>query len=168
MDMEIEIQSKIDNPLLKRTEVRFMVHHESEKTPKRELVRSELADKLKVKKENVIVSFMESSFGSTDTIGYAKIHKSLKEAASIEKKYILKRNNAVQDTKKAEKKESEEPAEKASEKPQDTEKEASKDEQSSEQVAEKKTNEKIAESSEEKTQEAEKPQEEKADEEKKE
>ncbi len=41
--MEIEIQSKNDNLFLARTEVRFIIRHEGEGTPKRELVRSELA-----------------------------------------------------------------------------------------------------------------------------
>ena len=45
--MEIEIQSKTNNPLLKRTEVHFTIHHDGGKTPKRELIRSELAEKLK-------------------------------------------------------------------------------------------------------------------------
>ena len=52
--MELEIQSKKENPLLDRTEVQFIVHHDGESTPKRELLRTELADKLNVKKENVI------------------------------------------------------------------------------------------------------------------
>jgi len=105
--MEVEIQSKTNNPLLKRTEVHFTVHHESEKTPKRELVRSELAEKLNVKKENVIVNFMKSSFGSTDTVGYAKVYKSVKEAGTWEKKYALKRNNALTGEKKQAKQEQE-------------------------------------------------------------
>jgi ribosomal protein S24E len=61
--MEIEIQSKIDNLLLGRTEIRFMVLHEGEGTPKRELIRSELAEKLNVKKETIMVDSMHSSFG---------------------------------------------------------------------------------------------------------
>ena len=78
--MEIEIHSKNENPLMKRTEIQFTIHHESEKTPKRELIRGELADQLNAKKEHIFINFMKSSFGSTDTVGYAKIYKSEKYA----------------------------------------------------------------------------------------
>ncbi len=115
--MEIDIQSKTNNPLLKRTEVHFFLHHEEESTPKRELIRSELADKLKVKKENIMINYMKSNFGKTETIGYARVYKSVEEAKKREKEYILKRNNVI--TKKPEKKKEEEkPPEKPPSEPQ--------------------------------------------------
>jgi len=126
--MDIEIQSKTDNSLFKRTEVHFLIHHEAEKTPKRDLVRSELADKLKTKKENILIDSMHSSFGSTDTIGYAKIYKSLKEAESQEKKHILKRNNALPKEKKEVKEETKPPEEKPQEKTEESPGEEKKDE----------------------------------------
>jgi len=115
--MEIEIQLKTNNPLLKRTEVHFTVHHEGEKTPKRELVRSELAEKLNVKKEDIMINSMQSSFGSTDTVGYAKVYKSVKVAGVYEKKHVLKRNNALPGEKKQAAKEEEKPAEAKEEPP---------------------------------------------------
>jgi len=133
IDMEVEIQSKTNNPLLKRTEVHFTVHHESEKTPKRELVRSELAEKLNVKKENVIVNFMKSSFGSTDTVGYAKVYKSVKEAETWEKKYALKRNNILTGEKKPAKEEPGKPAKQPQEKQEETAEEPKKEEPPAEQ-----------------------------------
>ena len=48
--MEIIIDSKINNPLINRTEVHFTVIHEGEGTPNREIIRSELAEKLNAKK----------------------------------------------------------------------------------------------------------------------
>jgi small subunit ribosomal protein S24e len=90
--MEIEIQSKTDNILLARTEVRFVILHEGEGTPKRELVRSELAEKLNAKKETIMVDHMQSSFGSRKTIGYAKVYKSIEDAKAGESDPILKRN----------------------------------------------------------------------------
>ncbi len=105
--MEIEIQSKIDNVLLGRTEVRFVIFHEGEGTPKRELVRSELAEKLNAKKESIMVDAMHSSFGSRKTIGYAKIYKSIEDAKAREADPILKRNNLG--TKKKAKKEASKP-----------------------------------------------------------
>jgi small subunit ribosomal protein S24e len=153
--MEVEIQSKTNNPLLKRTEVHFMVHHESEKTPKRELIQSELAEKLNVKKENIIVNFMKSSFGSADTVGYAKVYKSLKDAEIWEKKYALKRNNALKEEKKPIKKDQEKTVGKPPEKKEEIDDELKKKEPSVEQDAKEvvKKNEKTIE----KTEESEKP-----------
>ncbi|MBN1281090.1 MAG: 30S ribosomal protein S24e [Candidatus Thermoplasmatota archaeon] len=101
--MEIEIQSKTDNLLLGRIEVRFVIRHEGEGTPKRELVRTELAEKLNAKKENIMVSFMHSHFGARTTVGYAKIYGSVEAAKAGEVDYVLKRNGLG--TKKKAKKE---------------------------------------------------------------
>ncbi|PNX47039.1 MAG: hypothetical protein BV459_05245 [Thermoplasmata archaeon M11B2D] len=124
--MEIEIQSKIDNLLLGRTEIRFMVLHEGEGTPKRELVRSELAEKLNAKKETIMVDSMHSSFGSRKTIGYAKIYKSIEDAKAGEADFILKRNGlgTKKKRKKEASKEGEEKKEPPKEKPQKTESKA--------------------------------------------
>jgi small subunit ribosomal protein S24e len=93
--MEIEIQSKTNNPLLNRTEVRFIIHHKGEGSPKRDLIKGELAEKLKVKKENVMVNYMKSSFGSTETFGYAKVFTSVEKAKSGEREHILVRNAVI-------------------------------------------------------------------------
>jgi len=131
--MEIDIQSKTNNPLLKRTEVHFTIHHDGGKTPKRELIRSELAEKLNVKKENIMINFMKSSFGSADTVGYAKVYKSVKDAGAYEKKHVLKRNNALAGEKKPAKEEPEKPAGQPPEKSEDTTEEPKKEEQPAEQ-----------------------------------
>jgi len=120
--MEIEIQSKTDNPLLNRTEVHFIIRNEGESTPKRELIRGELAEKLNVKKENIMINYMKSSFGITDTLGYAKVYKSLKEAKAGERDYILIRNNALVKEKKPAQEEKKKPVEPSEEKPEEGEK----------------------------------------------
>ena len=117
--MEIEIQSKTNNPLLNRTEVRFLVHHEGEGTPKRDLIRSELAEKLKVKKENVVVNYMKSSFGDRKTRGYAKAYTSMDKAKESEQNHILVRNTII--APKKEVKKEEKPVEKPTEKEEPTE-----------------------------------------------
>ena len=99
--MDIEIQTQTKNPLLNRTDVHFKVLHTGEQTPKRELVRSELAEKLKVKKDQVIIDNMQSHFGISHTQGYAKIYKNTKEAQDYERKHILKRNQAAPAKEKA-------------------------------------------------------------------
>jgi len=90
--MEIEIDSKKNNPLFNRTEIRFTIHHVGEGTPNREIIRSELSEKLNAKKENIIINNINSSFGIQKSTGYAKIYTSLKESDNPERKHILKRN----------------------------------------------------------------------------
>ena len=166
--MEIDIQSKTNNPLLKRTEVHFTIHHDGGKTPKRELIRSELAEKLNVKKENIMINFMKSSFGSADTVGYAKVYKSIKDAEAYEKKHVLKRNNALVGEKKPAKEEPEKAAVQPTVKPEQKE-ESSKPPKEQEKTSEEKVEEKTEEPEKSKEEEtAEQPKEEKPAEEKKE
>ncbi|HHF59363.1 MAG TPA: 30S ribosomal protein S24e, partial [Thermoplasmatales archaeon] len=56
--MELEILEKRENPLLNRTEVKFRIKHEGEKTPERELVKNDLAEELKVSKDLIIIDYI--------------------------------------------------------------------------------------------------------------
>ena len=103
--MEIEINEKKNNPLFNRTEVYFTIIHEGEGTPNREIIRTEIADKLNVNKENIIINNIHSSFGVQKSKGYAKVYSTPKKAESLERKYILKRNQlGGKESKKDEKK----------------------------------------------------------------
>lgn len=97
--MEIEIDSKKNNQLLKRTEVYFTVKHTGEGTPNREIIRSELADKLNSKKENIVVNIIKPGFGIQETTGYAKVYSSPENLKGLEREHILKRNK-LSETKK--------------------------------------------------------------------
>ena len=123
--MELDIQGKRENRLLDRIEVRFIVHHANQPTPRRENVREELSKALKVQKDRVVVDHMKSSFGVHDTVGYAKIYSKKEIALEVEREYLLKRNKLIVQEKKADKKEEpEEPKEeekKEDEKPADKE-----------------------------------------------
>ncbi len=121
--MEIEIQSKTDITLLGRTEVHFFILHEGEGSPKRDLVRNELAEKLNAKRETIMIDFMRSSFGARKTVGYAKIYKSIEDAKAGEADPILKRNGlgTKKKPKKEAKKEGDEKKEAPKEKPQKAE-----------------------------------------------
>ena len=110
--MELEITEKKNNSLLKRTEVQFIAKHENEGTPNRKLIRSELADVLNTKPENIILDSITSSFGSYISKGYAKAYSSLKHAQDVERKFQLKRNKVEGKPKKKEEK-----SDKAEEKP---------------------------------------------------
>lgn len=102
--MELEISEKKNNSLLKRTEVQFIAKHENEGTPNRKLIRSELADVLNTKPENIILDSITSSFGSYISKGYAKAYTSLKHAQDVERKFQLKRNKVEGKLKKKEEK----------------------------------------------------------------
>jgi ribosomal protein S24E len=106
--MEIEIESKRNNPLFNRTEVHFTVRHEGKGTPDRELIRSELAEKLNAKKENIVVHTIHSSFGNQESTGYAKVYTSVEKSKGWERQHILRRNKIIA---KEEKKPGEAPAE---------------------------------------------------------
>ena len=135
--MEIEIESKRNNPLLSRTEVQFTIKHEGQGTPNREIIRTELAEKLNVKKENVVVNVINSSFGIQETTGYAKIYKSAEKLEDLERKYVIKRNKiGTKDKKKKEGKTDEEPTSAPVAEPS---KEETKEERPVEQPAEEKT-----------------------------
>ena len=113
--MEIEIDSKKNNPLINRTEVRFTIRHKGESTPNREIVRSELAEKLNVKKEDVVVDNIHTSFGVQQIKGYAKIYNTVENAKGWERRHILERNKLIE--KKAKKGEEKKAAEKPEGKP---------------------------------------------------
>ncbi len=101
--MEIEILSKKENELMERTEVMFKAVHPKEGTPQREVVREKVAGMLKAAKERVIVDSMDSEFGKTETIGYAKVYKNKEAAMRYEREPILVRNK-LKEKAKAQKK----------------------------------------------------------------
>lgn len=105
--MEIEIKSKKNNPLLDRTEVHFIIKHDGEKTPGRDIIKNDLAEKLNTKKENVLVQTIKTGFGSSETVGYAKVYSSFEKTKGIERNFVLKRNSVSEGTKKADKKKTE-------------------------------------------------------------
>ena len=101
--MEIQIGSKKENKLLGRMEVEFSVSHSNERTPRREVLRSELATLLHVSKDVVIIDHIYAEFGKQQCVGYAKIYSSVENAKKIERKHSLKRNRLIGDEKEKEK-----------------------------------------------------------------
>ena len=90
--MDIEISEQKQNPLLDRTEVRFVAHHANEKTPSRDQIREKLAVQLGSKKSLVVVDSMNSVFGKGATRGYARVYATPDAIGKHEPDYILKRN----------------------------------------------------------------------------
>ncbi|MDI6888368.1 MAG: 30S ribosomal protein S24e [Methanocellales archaeon] len=89
--MEIKVIEKKTNPLLKRQEIWFDVHHEGP-TPAREDVKNKLAAMLNAEPTLVIIERMRSEYGRRRAHGYAKLYKSKKQLDSIERAYIIQRN----------------------------------------------------------------------------
>ena len=102
--MEVEIVSKKENVLLDRTEIKFKVAHPKEGTPKREDVRDKISASVKAPKERVIIDAMDSEFGTTMTVGYAKVYKTKEAAIKFEREEILVRNKLKEKKVKADKK----------------------------------------------------------------
>jgi len=87
--MDISINEKTENPLLKRTEVRFTVEFEGS-TPSRKEVREKLCTLLKSSPELTVIREMKQGFGSKKLLGIARVYSDA-EAAKIEHKHILAR-----------------------------------------------------------------------------
>jgi small subunit ribosomal protein S24e len=102
--MDVEVIEKKQNPLLNRQEIRFKILHPKEPTPNRDSAREKIASENNVKKEQVIIDNLETTFGKSETVGYAKIYPSKEEAMKNEREYHLVRNKLKEGKKVPEKK----------------------------------------------------------------
>jgi small subunit ribosomal protein S24e len=94
--MQLEVIQRKENPLLKRTEVRFKAIHKAEATPTRDVLRAFLAKELNATKDIVVIDSQASTFGRYETVGYAKVYKTKEEALAVERKHILVRNKLIE------------------------------------------------------------------------
>jgi small subunit ribosomal protein S24e len=90
--MKMEIKEKKENPLFKRTEIRFVIDHTGESTPTKAAVVDEIAKQMKVKKDAIVLNSVSTVYGGGLSKGYAKVYESKEAAQSIEPDYLLKRN----------------------------------------------------------------------------
>ena len=102
--MELEITENNDNPLLNRQEVQIIIKHESDATPKRNQVIKSLSEKLKAKKDLIIIDHLKNKYGKTETQGYAKIYTNKDSLNLIETKPSIARHTNTGDGPKKEKK----------------------------------------------------------------
>ena len=107
--MELEITENNNNPLLNRQEVQIVIKHESDATPKRNQVIKSLSEKLKAKKDLIIIDHLKNKYGKTETQGYAKIYTNKDSLNLIETKPSIARHTNTGNEPKKEK-----PVEKAS------------------------------------------------------
>ncbi len=90
--MKMEINEQKQNPLYKRVEVYFTIDHNGECTPGRNAVAEEVAKQTKSKRDCVVVTTIESVYGTGKSKGYAKVYDSKEAALELEREYLLKRN----------------------------------------------------------------------------
>jgi ribosomal protein S24E len=115
--MEIEVESRRDNKLLQREEIRCTIQYDGA-TPTRKKVREALKGALGIG-GHVVIHEIKPFFGIKRATVYAKVYSSESAARTIEEPHRLKRDmkggkSSEEPSKKAEKPK-EEPAEKAEE-----------------------------------------------------
>lgn len=93
--MEINVNEKIENPLLNRTEIQFDCTYQGESTPKIMDVKNRLVATLDVDKNLLVVHNLKPSYGEGKAYGYAKIYDSEENLARIEKDHVIKKNAPV-------------------------------------------------------------------------
>ncbi|MDG6223558.1 MAG: 30S ribosomal protein S24e [Candidatus Bathyarchaeota archaeon] len=97
--MKVSITSKQQNNLMKRKEVSFSVDHsETGGTPTRAEVSNQLASLLKVKRELVYITNMQTKTGTMTTVGDANVYDSVEQAKNLEPKHIVNRNAVPEKT----------------------------------------------------------------------
>ena len=99
--MEIKY-SKVENKLLDRIEVNFSLEYEG-KSPSREEIRKELANKLSADENLLILDKFKQNAGEKRGFGYAKIYKNRDALERIERKHIIERNFKKKERKTEEK-----------------------------------------------------------------
>ncbi len=92
--MKVEIVEKVENPLLRRTEVKFRVDHLGAPTPRRLEVRSRLSAVLGVGEDLVVIEKIASSHGRQVASGIARVYDSREQLEKLEPKHLLRRASA--------------------------------------------------------------------------
>lgn len=127
--MKVEIIEKTENPLFKRTEVRFKADHAGEPTPKRLDARAQLAAQLGVAEELIVIEKLASTHGRQVASGIARVYSSREQLEGLEPKFLLKRDmpkEAKAEVKPEEKPKVEKPPEKKVEGPKEAKSEGPK------------------------------------------
>ncbi len=89
--MKVEVVEKVENPMLKRAEIKFKVDHAGAPTPKRLEVHAQLAALLGMAEELLVIDKLASTHGRQVASGIARTYSSREQLEEIEPKYLLKR-----------------------------------------------------------------------------
>jgi len=91
--MQVEITSQIENPLLKRKEVLFILRHEEEgRTPSRPDIKKAVAASLQTNPDLVFIRRVVTRTGTHEASGIANVYESLEQAKRIEPDHIVTRS----------------------------------------------------------------------------
>tara|TARA_B100001094_G_scaffold113704_1_gene109691 strand:- start:866 stop:1246 length:381 start_codon:yes stop_codon:yes gene_type:complete len=93
--MELEITEQNDNPLLNRQEVKLVIKHSENSTPRRNQVIKNLSEQLKTNRELVIIDHLKNAYGKTETHGYAKVYSDKESLTKIETKPSMERHKDI-------------------------------------------------------------------------
>ena len=93
--MELEITEQNDNPLLSRQEIKVVIKHNEDSTPRRNQVIKNLAEQLKANRELVIIDHLKNAYGKTETHGYAKVYSDKESLTKIETKPSIDRHKDI-------------------------------------------------------------------------
>jgi len=87
----MEIISKEEQPLLKRTVIKARIAFEG-KTPSRQEVRRKLAKALKAKEELLIIKHIYTGFGERSAEIHAALYERLEDAKAVEHAKLLEKH----------------------------------------------------------------------------
>ena len=90
--MEINVNEKIENPLLNRTEIQFDCTYQGEATPTVLDVKNRLVATLNVDKNLLVVHNLKPSYGEGKANGYAKLYDTEENLAKIERDHVVEKN----------------------------------------------------------------------------
>jgi small subunit ribosomal protein S24e len=89
--MKVEITEKVENPMLKRTELKFFVEHGRSPTPRRLEVKAQLASQLGAPEDLIVIEKIASLHGKQVASGIARVYSSKEQLDVVELGYFLKR-----------------------------------------------------------------------------
>ncbi|MFH0869657.1 MAG: hypothetical protein V1866_01205 [archaeon] len=97
--MELQVMKEEHRPLLSRKEITARVAYEAV-TPKREEIRKDLAHKLKVKEELVIINRIKPDYGRQSAMVEARVYDDEATLRKLEPRFTLKKHGFTVEEKK--------------------------------------------------------------------
>lgn len=93
MASTVKIESKRQNSLLDRLEVKLTVYHPRSATPDKRGIAQDLSEQLSVSKENIVVRDCKTRFGGNVSTASAKIYNRKEQLEKVERRFVLDRVN---------------------------------------------------------------------------
>ncbi len=107
--MEIKTIEETENPLMDRKEIRFEVEHKNSPTPSRAEVLNELASKLGISEDSVVIDKVATLHGRQTASGIARVYESEEVLERLESGHLVERTEASREATGELEEEAEEP-----------------------------------------------------------